>query len=236
MGRGRGGGRGKGAEKKTQQPKTGESHVKVINDVNHTLCGWCADFKPNHSTEENAEKCSQFNPNSHSGYLRAAQAAAKAAAQSEVTPPVATQGGQPAPASPGFVPIGQTGSTGTSPAATTGTPAAGSVASTPGAPSGRGMLLRWSGAGLWVILATWLTVIYLSDNQQGKQPPAYPTMPPWGSTVSIDETLVQNKHLSLPYESYGDYYEQQCNKYDYYFDMMLGSVPDSMLNVGLRKY
>eukprot|EP00957_Ditylum_brightwellii_P102159 7787642-Ditylum_brightwellii.AAC.1 len=58
-------------------------------------------------------------------------------------------------------------------------------------------------------------------------------MPPWGSTVSIDEILVQKKHFSLPYESYGDYFEQQCNKYDYYFDMMLGSISDSMLNAGL---
>eukprot|EP00957_Ditylum_brightwellii_P102160 7787642-Ditylum_brightwellii.AAC.2 len=141
MGRGHGGGRGKGAEKKIQQPKAGESHVKVINGVNHTWCGWCADFKPDHGTEGNAEKRPQFKPNSRSGHLRVEQAAAKAAAQTGVTPPVAAQGGQPAPASPGLVPMGQTGSTGASPTATMGTPAAGSVASIPGTPSGRGTLL-----------------------------------------------------------------------------------------------
>eukprot|EP00957_Ditylum_brightwellii_P051618 3914742-Ditylum_brightwellii.AAC.2 len=54
------------------------------------------------------------------------------------------------------------------------------------------------------LLAAWLPLL-------GKIPPARPTMPPWGSTVPYDE----------------------CNSYDHYFSIVLGSVPDSMLNVGL---
>eukprot|EP00957_Ditylum_brightwellii_P173703 13224933-Ditylum_brightwellii.AAC.1 len=88
QGRGHGGGKN-GAERKTQQPKSGESHVKVINRVNHTWCGWYADFKPNHGMKDNAEKCLHYKPNSHSGCLRAAHAAAQAAVSGTTTPAVA---------------------------------------------------------------------------------------------------------------------------------------------------
>eukprot|EP00957_Ditylum_brightwellii_P191206 14558752-Ditylum_brightwellii.AAC.3 len=58
-------------------------------------------------------------------------------------------------------------------------------------------------------------------------------MPPWGSAVPYDKVLAQNKHLFLPYKSYSYYFQQQCSKYDHYFSIVLRSVPDSMLNVGL---
>eukprot|EP00957_Ditylum_brightwellii_P170556 12983064-Ditylum_brightwellii.AAC.1 len=77
-GRGRGHGRGsdKNAVTKLQYPKAGESHVKMINRVTHTWCGCCAASKPDHDTEDNAEKCPHYKPNSQKGREQAAKSAA----------------------------------------------------------------------------------------------------------------------------------------------------------------
>eukprot|EP00957_Ditylum_brightwellii_P056219 4262205-Ditylum_brightwellii.AAC.1 len=62
----------------------------MINGVTHTWCGRCADYKSDHGTEENADKCPHYKPNSQKGREQAAKAAALRA--------TAEEGGSNAPA------------------------------------------------------------------------------------------------------------------------------------------
>eukprot|EP00957_Ditylum_brightwellii_P040813 3089818-Ditylum_brightwellii.AAC.1 len=48
----------------------------MIYGVTHTWCGCCADYKPDHGTEDNAEKILHYKPNSQKGREQAARAAA----------------------------------------------------------------------------------------------------------------------------------------------------------------
>eukprot|EP00957_Ditylum_brightwellii_P143424 10926807-Ditylum_brightwellii.AAC.1 len=122
-----------GAEWKPQYPKAGESHVK------------CADYIPNHGTQDNADKCLHYKPNPCSGCLRAACAAAKDAASGATSPDV-DQGGHTTPTLPATNAVGQASSALTLPVWMADTPAAGTAASTPIAPSNRAGILQWCGA------------------------------------------------------------------------------------------
>eukprot|EP00957_Ditylum_brightwellii_P038780 2931064-Ditylum_brightwellii.AAC.1 len=149
-GRGRGCGRGghKNTKSKSWAPKPGESHVKVINGLTHMWCGYCADYKHDHGTEENADKCPHYKPNSRKGRDQAAKVAALRATTEGGSPNAPVESPQaPIPMQPQHTPTPANreqhagGTTPTGPAGMLNSPA------TPATQSGLPGLIWWSGAG-----------------------------------------------------------------------------------------
>eukprot|EP00957_Ditylum_brightwellii_P203460 15334703-Ditylum_brightwellii.AAC.1 len=55
----------------------GETHVRTVNGVTEHWCGQCTDWKHDHGTDTNCDKCSTYKPKSKTSRARVAAAGAQ---------------------------------------------------------------------------------------------------------------------------------------------------------------